>query len=278
MAGSSAMELKYSREMEEQADRLGFQTMVRAGYNPTGMVAFMKKLMAESAGSDALPSYLTTHPGTEQRVVYLEGLVETLRTQSPPMVDGAPFNRVRTRLIVEQKDPETAVSHFTAEVRDDPGDVNALYGLALAYQKAGRAAEAQGIYRKAIAAAPKDADMIRDLGISLLLAGKAAEGIDPLKQAVALRPADFKGAVVSFQHAVDDDPDNLEAVYNLGISMGNAGDECRAFHYLGVYYRKVGDPRQARVYLERALTVCPSDSEFKAKADREIQALAKPGE
>jgi beta-barrel assembly-enhancing protease len=289
MAGSSAMQLKYSREMEEQADRLGFQTMIRAGYNPTGMVTFMKKLMAESAGSEMIPSYLTDHPGTTQRVVYLEGLAETARTRLAPMTDPAPFQRVHTRVLVEQKDPETAVTYFAAEVRDHPGDVNALYGLALAYQKAGRVADAQATFRQALAAAPKDADVLRDLGISLLLAGKAADGMEFFRQAVAIRPtdgltyyylglaqkegSDFKTAAVSFQRAVDDDPENVEAMYNLGISLGNAGEECRAFYFLGVYYRKVGDPRQARVYLERALTVCPSQNEFKAKTDQEIQTL-----
>ena len=294
MAGSSSMELKYSREMEEQADRLGFQTMIRAGYNPTGMVTLMKKLMAQNALGDLVPSYLTTHPGPEQRVVYLEGLVETARTRLPPLADPARFRRVHTRLLVEQKDAETAVGHFAAEVRDHPGDADALYGLALAYQKAGKAAQAQETYRKAIAAAPNDADVVRDLGVSLLLSGRAAEAIEQFRRAVTIHPDDglawyylglaqkereeFKDAVISFQRAVDDDPDNFEALYNLGISLGNAGDECRAFHFLGVYYRKIGDPKQARAYLERALTACPPQSEFKSKTDREIQQMTKPAE
>jgi predicted Zn-dependent protease len=281
MAASATEQLRYSREMEEQADRLGFQTMLRGGYDPRGMVGFMRKILAEDVFSDLIPNYLTTHPGPEQRVIYLDGLVASLRGSPPPAVDPARFARVRTRVLVEQKDAATAVTHFTAEVRDRPTDVNALYGLALAYQKGGKSAEARAAFGRALALAPGDPDLVRDLGIGLLLAGRAEEGIARLKEAIDLAPQDgvaryflgvalkergeFAEAARAFQRAVEIDPDHADALYNLGISLGNAGDECRAFHYLGLYSRKVGDNKQARAYFERALSVCPAESEFKAK-------------
>jgi predicted Zn-dependent protease len=276
--------------MEEQADRLGFQTMLRAGYDPRGMVTFMRKILAEDVVSDIVPNYLMTHPGPEQRVIYLDGLVAALPAP-PRAVDPARFARVRTRLLVEQKDAETAVAHFVAEARDHPADADAVYGLALAYQKAGKAAEARATFARALALAPKDADIVRDSGIQMLLAGRAEEGIARLKEATALSPVDgvaqfylgvalkergeFADAALAFQRAVEADPDQADALYNLGISLGNAGDECRAFHFLGLYYRKVGDPKQARAYFERALSACPAESEVRAKTAKEIDDARK---
>ena len=42
LATSATLSLKYSRENEEEADRLGMQYLVAAGYDPRGMLDFMK--------------------------------------------------------------------------------------------------------------------------------------------------------------------------------------------------------------------------------------------
>lgn len=61
--------LKYSRDMERQADDVGFNYMTETSYDPVGMVSFFEKLGA--AGGPSPPTFLSSHPNPEQRVAYL---------------------------------------------------------------------------------------------------------------------------------------------------------------------------------------------------------------
>ena len=70
-----ALNLPNSREDELEADQLGLENLRQAGYAPSGMVTFMEKLTAQNRSS--VPSLLSTHPATEDRV-------KALRTQIDP--------------------------------------------------------------------------------------------------------------------------------------------------------------------------------------------------
>jgi predicted Zn-dependent protease len=61
-----------SRQDEFEADQKGLQTMTRAGYAPSGMVAFMKKLLRASS----VPTFLSTHPATSDRIKALERAID----------------------------------------------------------------------------------------------------------------------------------------------------------------------------------------------------------
>lgn len=58
-----------SREDEFEADRLGLQTLGRAGYAQTAMVNFMQKLLKQGG---SVPSFLSTHPATGDRIARLK--------------------------------------------------------------------------------------------------------------------------------------------------------------------------------------------------------------
>jgi len=61
--------LSFSREQEDEADALGLELIYRAQFDPDGMPQFFAKLKQEQLdkGID-LPSFLSTHPDTEQRI------------------------------------------------------------------------------------------------------------------------------------------------------------------------------------------------------------------
>jgi predicted Zn-dependent protease len=62
--------LQYSKSDERQADVGGMKYMVRAGYDPQGMVETME--MFESRRTDTLDDFLSTHPSPINRVGYLK--------------------------------------------------------------------------------------------------------------------------------------------------------------------------------------------------------------
>jgi len=63
-----------SREDEREADQLGIETLQKAGYAPIAAVEFMKKLMK---GGGSLPTFLSTHPATPERIQALEQQIAT---------------------------------------------------------------------------------------------------------------------------------------------------------------------------------------------------------
>lgn len=68
-----ALQLPASRSDEYEADRHGFYSMGRAGYDQTGMATFMQKLVRRGAP----PEFLSTHPDARNRVNALQELDET---------------------------------------------------------------------------------------------------------------------------------------------------------------------------------------------------------
>lgn len=77
MAGGTALaqqnQLNFSREMEREADRVGYGVMTQAGFEPQGFVSMFDKLQqaARLNDSGAFP-YLRTHPLTTERIAEMQ--------------------------------------------------------------------------------------------------------------------------------------------------------------------------------------------------------------
>jgi predicted Zn-dependent protease len=73
----SLISLKYSRSEEDQADDLGLQDMVAAGYNPRGMLDLFHTLQSAGGGGGG-PAFLADHPLTKQRIDRTEDRIDKL--------------------------------------------------------------------------------------------------------------------------------------------------------------------------------------------------------
>ena len=76
--GSQLITLKYSRTDETEADSVGLDYMVKAGYSPKGMLQVMQILQSEG-GSGGI-SFLSTHPSPANR---LESIQKWINTRYP---------------------------------------------------------------------------------------------------------------------------------------------------------------------------------------------------
>jgi len=72
---TTILNLKYSRNDERQADLGGLRYMVRAGYNPYGMVETME--MLEKQDSEKPVEFLSTHPSPENRISYITRRIQS---------------------------------------------------------------------------------------------------------------------------------------------------------------------------------------------------------
>ena len=68
---ANAMYGAYTRPQEAEADDLGLQAMVAAGYDPRGMRRLFEVLRKQGG----LPAFLSTHPGAEDRMEVVERFI-----------------------------------------------------------------------------------------------------------------------------------------------------------------------------------------------------------
>lgn len=71
--------LKFSRDQESEADRLGLIFMAMAGYNPNETIAFWQR-MQQQAGGQAPPEFLSTHPSSTTRINNLKNWIPEAMT------------------------------------------------------------------------------------------------------------------------------------------------------------------------------------------------------
>ncbi len=64
--------LKYSRDHESEADRIGLLYMARAGYDPRAAVRFWRKMAAREKAGLRMPDWFSTHPSDETRIRRIE--------------------------------------------------------------------------------------------------------------------------------------------------------------------------------------------------------------
>lgn len=68
LAGTQQGMISFTRQNEEEADRIGIQVLQRSGFNPQAMPQFMEKLLDQSRYSSRPPEMLLTHPLPESRL------------------------------------------------------------------------------------------------------------------------------------------------------------------------------------------------------------------
>ena len=81
LAAKVALELPNSRTAESEADAIGMELAVRAGYAPEAAVTLWQKM--GSLGGSAPPAFLSTHPAPGNREAALSAMIPEMRKLNP---------------------------------------------------------------------------------------------------------------------------------------------------------------------------------------------------
>ncbi|RIL05644.1 MAG: hypothetical protein DCC71_09650 [Proteobacteria bacterium] len=210
-----ALQLQYTRQFEDEADRVGAVFLTRAGYRPDGMVRFFERILLEKdrRPEGEIPSYLYSHPQVESRIDVVRGL-ELEPTRTPPRfaerframqqrvaylvakgragpASVAPHDRARTQPFLDAaaarrraNDVDGALAQLLEAERAEPGDprVPVLRGDILL--EAGRPADAAVAYRRAIHLDPNPPAVLLALGRAHRDAGDRRDAIFFTEQAL----------------------------------------------------------------------------------------------
>ena len=187
--------LGYSRELESEADDLGYKRLVAAGYDPREAPKLFKLMMDEVAASgDDEPFFFSTHPALKDRY---DNYLRLSKDAAPPQ-DAPPDRYLATFAALRLASLKAEVSMARCkqviallkqpERRGDyPPYVD--YYLGEAYRLRGEKGDhelMQAAYLKAIAAAPEFAPAYRALGMQLLKAGAYEDAERRLEKYLAL--------------------------------------------------------------------------------------------
>jgi predicted Zn-dependent protease len=256
--GSSVVLASYSREQERQADQGGMIYMVRAGYDPQGMVALMKLLVRISGSNpSALEQMFATHPMSAERLQTAETRARTeyagrnagfnqqaaflsatasLRKNKPAFKQ---FATAETQLA--QKQYAAAKGSAEQGLHLAPNDYVGLMLVAQASQKSGNLAGAQQAAQAAASVSPT---------------GALAHGL--LAQC-ALQRKDFGTALT-----------------HLNTLERQVPGDTRTSFYKGLAYEGQGQKQQATLAYQSYLQRGGANSAQGQYATQRLQQLAPP--
>ena len=291
VAGAATLSLKYSREHEEEADRIGIEYLTGAGYYPAAMVDFLKIMKKYEFISKSMPSYLLTHPGTDERIFYLESLILTKYRQKGLKNIIGNLSRIQASLILERDDLNARYKQLEESLAQDPGNVDLLYALALVEDKLGKTNEALNHYQKALNLSPRDEDVLKSLGLIYLRMGKAdraqsylllASTINADNDEVTLALGKAYDALGKYGNAIEcylklenKNIDDLDIHYYIAMTYGKLNIQGESHYNFGLYFKKINKKDSALFHFKKALDYFPQGSERADAINQAIKSFKK---
>ncbi len=187
-AAAIQRQINFTRDNENEADRLGISTLARAAHDPYAMAGFFGRLAKSSRlYENNAPEFLRTHPVNSNRIADALGRADEFGARQHP--DSLRFQLVRANLRERSyARAEQSVAHFRDTLREGRlrNETAERYGYALALERARKFADAQAETAKLLAAHPTLTEfVVLDARLDLQQ-GQAERAINHLKQAIGL--------------------------------------------------------------------------------------------
>ena len=182
--------LNFSREAEQEADRVGLQSLVRAGYDPRAMPAFLEKLQSAQRYARKAPEYLSTHPLTTSRIADLQARAEQAPAQGHE--DSLRYLLVKAKLeVLSRDDPQSALELFeeALESGEHENVSAAAYGLGLALARSGAHDKASKVFEALIERHPDELSIRISAAENEFTAGRASKSMELDEEAYEQHPS-----------------------------------------------------------------------------------------
>lgn len=292
LAGAATLSLKYSREHEEEADRLGMEYLTRAGYYPAAMVDFLRIIKKYEYISKSMPSYLLTHPGTDERIFYLDSLIQTEYRNFLGMKNiVGNLSRVHALLILQGDDLNIRQKQIKESLAKDPENIDLIYALALTEDKLGQTSDALSHYHKALTLSPRDDDILKSAGLLYLKMGRAdiaqkyliqARDINPENDEVILALGKTYEALGKLNDALEcylklenRKLDDVDIHYYIAMTYGKLNILGDSHYNFGLYFKKMNKKDTALFHFKKALDYFPPGSTKADIINQAIESLKK---
>jgi beta-barrel assembly-enhancing protease len=289
-AGMAQHEINFTRAYEEEADRIGMNTLNNAGYDARAMPAFFEQMELLTRQYDNnLPEFLRSHPVTGRRIAESRNHAEGFPVRTNP--NDSAFEHMQARLRVLDSKPEESLLLFRTKLenRDTPRRTADQYGLALAllankrYDEArhetalllksrtdfvpyhilraeielaaGNKPAALGIYAEASRQFPASQALTQRYASALLKTGQTDQARQLLDKAVRNWPEE-------------------PALYKaLASAAGESGKRMEAHRAFGEYYFLTGQPHAAIEQFELAIRFANNNFYYVSSLEARIKDI-----
>lgn len=201
--------LRFSRQNEQEADRVGIETLAKAGKDPRAAGEMFEQMLKATRYYRRPPEFLLTHPVTESRIADAKLRANRMDTAHHYPEDRE-YQLMRARIrVAAEKTPQQAIKRFQAELQGvTVSEEAARYGLALAQAKARKADDAEETLAPLLEKEPYYVPFVL-----------AQAEIDAVRE-------DFIGAIERIQETLKLNPGNYP------LTMGLANTHFKAGNYL----------------------------------------------
>ncbi len=291
MAGSAQMQVDFMRSNEQEADRVGIQSLQRAGFDPHAMADFFGRLQKASRYDvGMLPEFLRDHPVTESRIADARNRADQLPHHKRE--DSLAYHLMQARLKVRAlRSPAQGVQELKQAI--DSGSYRnapaAHYAYALALLANHNPAAAQHEIATLLAAdreripyllAQADIDMEMGNGTAALSVYQQAQRIYPDNRAVTVnetqaliqlhRPQEASTLLQALLRTHTPEPGWYKL---LARAQEEAGNTAASREAVAEYLFMTGETNTAIHELRKALTLSGLDFYTGSRIDARIKDL-----
>ncbi|MCX7857269.1 MAG: M48 family metalloprotease [Deltaproteobacteria bacterium] len=300
--GTNLVLLKYSRNDELEADRLGVEYMTKLGYDPKNALKahlslkkaseeYLKKVGRDSDEGNFFSELLSTHPRTSVRMEELSKIVEMSKlpylrgdgTQKKKFQEEISDLKRTHNLYITYYDPAVAalrknrireadalIEKAINEKRDEPA-FYALKGF-IELRKL-RSNVAEEYFKKAIELDPDYQPAYRGLGIVYFEKNEIERALPFFKKALSIFPNDVSShfflGMSNFRLKIYE-----KAIPHLEVATKAFMDHPSIYGTLGICYEKQGNLRKAYEAYSKQLQVAP-DNEMGRYAKNRLSSMGK---
>ncbi|MCG6967842.1 MAG: M48 family metalloprotease [Chromatiaceae bacterium] len=264
-------QINFTRANEQEADRVGIETLAQTGFEPRAMPSFFDRMAkANRVYASKLPEFLMTHPVTTSRTADAMGRAEQYPYRQT--TGDLRYHLARVNLLQRQIDrPEEAVRELKLMLEDGRfrNEDAMRYGIALAQIRAKTLEAPTQALDQLLKSHPNTAEFIVSRAEIDALKGDNAAALRRLEAGLADSPGSYAlnftyaetalaagqpaSAAEKLRRFLDFHSDEPRAYQLLARAAGDQGKPAQGHEYLAEYYYLLGDLKGAIMQLEIAL-------------------------
>lgn len=200
-AAMQQMSINFTRSNEKEADRIGFNNLVKAGFSPDDMTMMFQRMQSKYQNEDSEQfSYLMTHPLPSERLSDMRIRANSLeKTSQNSFRDNIDFYFMQKRAeIWANKDLKKIIRKYKKDQKSDDRNISSSgsYGLSLAYKNSKDFDNSFSILRKLIKEIPNNLVLESSLMELHLAAGNFYEAISLGKNILEIHENNYSASIL----------------------------------------------------------------------------------
>lgn len=279
-------QLRFSRSNEAEADRIGQNIMVSAGFDPKGMSDLFERLIAINRFGRRPPEFLLSHPVTESRIADARSRV--FRYPNREYKDNFEYQFARARVEARYaEDKKAYVEERINRLENSKGEfekTSNAYGLVMALWGNKQYKDAHTVLEPLLLKDPNRISLAVTQSEILTSQNESRQAISFLDRHLQINPGnhaltmayanaliqnrDYSAASKLIQRHSTSRPDDHQLWYLLAETQGQAGNISEVHQARAEYFKLIGDFRRAREQLQFALRIEIDDDSSPAIAAR----------